>query len=1108
MPLTSNLIQKQVDLPVWEWPRATPVVTTAGLSSFAMGDTGNNYNAINTRYMYQLLNATNFVRYDTVTDTYQPLASPPNAPLTASSIRFNGGQGFYNRVISATSTTITTGLPSAQNAVGYRIRIVSGTGAGQERIITAVSDPIVAFSGNATAGATTSITDSNNNFVSISATGVQNVNNLVGYMVRIIYGTGLNQTRKILYNTASVITIGDLNFVQNDPFANCTWTTTPAAGSQYQVESYTITVDSAWTTTPDNTSRYVIQSGGVWLLSGAAATPFYTLQYYDVLHDQWYVRTANTQMATAAPTDLSLIAPSDSNSVWWTGTATSGSTTTIVDASKTFTWTTNQWAGYYVHIFSGTGLNQIGLIASNTADTLTISTLGVAPAAGSQYQIIGYSGGTSSGSNTFNTFNDTSKSFTVNRFRNYSIRILAGTGVGQTRTILSNTATSFTLYRSWNIIPDNTSIYAIVMDPETYYITWGGVGEMFVYTAGTADTLSHGRVFDQGVACLGAAWLSNSSHTIFEQMPVAISSISGTTTITATTVQAHNFIAGQYVSIRGVTSAAADIYNVTGLVQIASVPSTTTFTYTPFAAGTGTYAFGLTALSTTVLTDASKTYADNTSSATTTTITFPRVTPSNINGWYVTGTNIVNGTRVSAGAGTATITLDTTATGTPSGTITIRQWAPSTAVTGTYLSGGGTNTASFTLSAAPAVSVVGWYVSGTGIAVNTFVSAVSSATIYLSTPCTGAVSGTITFNPPAATGRLVTFNSAAPAATTGLAATQTGYTISPGAGASLTLPAAAAAAPTAAVSKYVVSSVSLLGAGTAGLPNTWYSGVLLGTQSTTTAVDTNTFITVACNISAGNATITASTSLPGSVAGWYVSGTGISTGTWVTSIGSAPFTTITLSAPATSTNASASLTFTAFNPNLVGRRLKFTTATGITQDVAITAVTASSGTLTFGLATAGATGATAYSICSIPVKGAGHAGLWAYNNLSASPNSVNRGRFLILPRGGAVGIDKYDLTTDQVIPLYFAPYNESLTSGSMFSYDFGDRVYYCAAVTLRCYYIDVNTNQVYGAGFLPYIAGTAGIGNKADIFVTNDGLKFWIVNRPAGSEVYRQLLFY
>lgn len=54
-----------------------------------------------------------------------------------------------------------------------------------------------------------------------------------------------------------------------------------------------------------------------------------------------------------------------------TGTAESGTNNTLTDTNKS--WTINEWAGYYVIIGNGTGVNQSRKIVSNTATTLTLN---------------------------------------------------------------------------------------------------------------------------------------------------------------------------------------------------------------------------------------------------------------------------------------------------------------------------------------------------------------------------------------------------------------------------------------------------------------------------------------------------------------------------------------------------------------------------------------------------------------------------------------------------------------------------------------------------------------------------------------------------------------
>jgi hypothetical protein len=110
--------------------------------------------------------------------------------------------------------------------------------------------------------------------------------------------------------------------------------------------------------------------------------------------------------------------------------------------------------------------------------------------------------------------------------------------------------------------------------------------------------------------------------------------------------------------------------------------------------------------------------------------------------------------------------------------------------------------------------------------------------------------------------------------------------------------------------------------------------------------------------------------------------------------------------------------------------------------------------------------------------------------------------------GGSAIFEKLDLTTDEITYVQTSPQTETYTSGTMWAYDQADRIYFTKDVTNRCYYIDLNTNWIYGAGVFPYLVGVQGIGNKLEVLTTVDGLKYlWLV-RQQQIETYRQLIFY
>ena len=202
-----------------------------------------------------------------------------------------------------------------------------------------------------------------------------------------------------------------------------------------------------------------------------------------------------------------------------TGTATDGAPGFLEDSPRN--WTPGQWIGFRVRITSGNGSVQTRTITGNTKNRLTVSPpfsviplpgICCAPGFGSGYSISSVAwtdwswptgvGITTSGlqsskpnlvhggaaplqfgsgvtvrnsaavltngvegtasSATATTLTDATRSWTANQWAGYQLRILAGTGAGQTRTISSNTTNALTVSAAWAPTPNATSIYGIV----------------------------------------------------------------------------------------------------------------------------------------------------------------------------------------------------------------------------------------------------------------------------------------------------------------------------------------------------------------------------------------------------------------------------------------------------------------------------------------------------------------------------------------------------------------------------------------------------------------------------------------------------------------------
>jgi len=354
-----NTLKKQVDLPVWEWCRFAPVVSATG-TSMCSSDS-----SLSGRYIYYNLAAgSNFWRYDTWSDSWNQLASPINLPTSPSSMIYKSHHGFTGRIISATSTSATIpGLFDSFN--GNTIIITSGTGAGQERVISNSFDPVIADNGTPTAVTTSEITDTTKSWT---------INQFAGHQVRIVTGAGVQQIRKILYNSATVLTTADAAHAGQDFTANNIWSTalSVVAGlqSQYIIESSVVTVPS-WTIIPDNTSRFTILSGTIFMSYVTGTT--YGLQLYDVASDMWYVKTNNSGIISAniaLVTDVSLEHIQESIGSFITSTATSGGASTLTDSNQSMS--TNRYANFLIKITSGTGIGQQRTILANTTTTLTV----------------------------------------------------------------------------------------------------------------------------------------------------------------------------------------------------------------------------------------------------------------------------------------------------------------------------------------------------------------------------------------------------------------------------------------------------------------------------------------------------------------------------------------------------------------------------------------------------------------------------------------------------------------------------------------------------------------------------------------------------------------
>ena len=73
------------------------------------------------------------------------------------------------------------------------------------------------------------------------------------------------------------------------------------------------------------------------------------------------------------------------------------------------------------------------------------------------------------------------KTWTANQWTNYMVRIVSGTGIGQTRTISSNTTNTLTV-PAWTVTPDATSTYEITGNDDFLYLIGNNAVTMYRYS--------------------------------------------------------------------------------------------------------------------------------------------------------------------------------------------------------------------------------------------------------------------------------------------------------------------------------------------------------------------------------------------------------------------------------------------------------------------------------------------------------------------------------------------------------------------------------------------------------------------------------------------------
>ena len=163
---------------------------------------------------------------------------------------------------------------------------------------------------------------------------------LRGYDIRILAGPNAGEIRKIASNTVGANAV--------------------------------ITVDAPYATAITTASEFLMYTGRVWVLSAYTTLVSTVFRYYDIATNTW-VTAGTTNLPASWGTDGRIVVTPGYLEDFITG-AVGSSTSTVLTSAASDGWTVNQWANFQVRIASGTGAGQFRSVASNTANTVTVST--------------------------------------------------------------------------------------------------------------------------------------------------------------------------------------------------------------------------------------------------------------------------------------------------------------------------------------------------------------------------------------------------------------------------------------------------------------------------------------------------------------------------------------------------------------------------------------------------------------------------------------------------------------------------------------------------------------------------------------------------------------
>jgi len=251
------------------------------------------------------------------------------------------------------------------------------------------------------------------------ATKKWKINEWVGYQAKIIYGTGQTTVRRVIYNDATTLWFQDPNYQQLEPWQN--------------TQLYTATPYALPVITAGSQGHYSIESCNV------------------TVDTNWTVQpnaTSSFAILTGGIFSLTAVTASPYSGLYYYDVLSD-------------TWTYRTALG--------------GLLPSALAGDFSIERTGETGGAF-------LSGTTTSATSTSLTVATATPSISaVDRYTNYQIRITGGTGMGQRRRILTNTASVINIANPWTTTPDSTSIFSIYGNTDIIYLSGNNQSSLYQF---------------------------------------------------------------------------------------------------------------------------------------------------------------------------------------------------------------------------------------------------------------------------------------------------------------------------------------------------------------------------------------------------------------------------------------------------------------------------------------------------------------------------------------------------------------------------------------------------------------------------------------------------